>query len=641
MSAIWGNIEFGKKTSSVSSMADEYNRKCKLDRIREVHYKNSIIGAGLLHINPEDEYEQMPYTLEDRDTVIVADAFLDNREELYLELSQAGFLGDDIDKIPDGKMICAAYERWGYDFVKYIKGIYSIAVYDASEEKLFICTDRTSSRCLYYYKGEETVTFSTLISPIKKLFPDIPLNDMYMKDFIVLPGLLPNISSDETPWNGIYIIEAGCSVTITAEDVVINRYYSPQKQELPKDINKIKNMFLETYHKSAERAVRTNKGVAIALSGGFDSSSVAAMAAPILGRENKKLYSYTYVPHYNVSSYYPKRLITDESYYVKEIAGMYPNIEATYTDNGGKGCFDYIDELIDIMEIPFKAFVNLPLLLEIYKSASEKGCKIFLNGQTGNATVSFGDIDAAINYLCSNKNYLTAFKYFNNFCKASGYSRKKAFPIEIDRLISQKKKSFIQTELEEEDINPFISKNLLGEYSLAQRNKSGMLFGEDVPVLTADKMKYEVYTLPALSYIGAMETKLGLYTGIVIRDPTRDSDIIDFALSFPFEYFSYNGIPRYLIRGFMEELLPRCILYPIDKRGVQSADWIFRLSDNKDSIMESFWKIFHDTSEKNYLDIAEIEKFLKENNDFNKENEIEYLYVIIAYIYAKFKMLQL
>ena len=91
----------------------------------------------------------------------------------------------------------------------------------------------------------------------------------------------------------------------------------------------------------------------------------------------------------------------------------------------------------------------------------------------------------------------------------------------------------------------------------------------------------------------------------------------------------------------MEELLPRCILYPIDKRGVQSADWIFRLSDNKDSIMESFWKIFHDTSEKNYLDIAEIEKFLKENNDFNKENEIEYLYVIIAYIYAKFKMLQL
>lgn len=637
MSAIWGHIEFDKEISTVSTMADEYKRKCKLDKISEVHFKNAIIGVGLQYINVEDELEEMPYILNDGNTVIVADVILDNRKELYEELGANG----DITEIPDGKMICLSFEKWGYSFVEHLKGIYSIAIYDASSQELFICTDRTSSRCLYYYKKDNSITFSTLIFPIRKLFKDISVNEMYMKDFLILPGIMPNISSNETPWNGIYMVEAGCSVSITRDHLSINRYYCPKQDNLSKDINKLKDMFLSTYHNATKRAVRTNKDVAIALSGGFDSSSVAAMAAPILGKENKNLYSYTYVPHYNVSSYYPKRQITDESYFVKEISKMYPNIETIFTDNGGKGCFDYIDEIIDIMEIPFKAFVNLPLLLEIYKSASEKGCKVFLNGQTGNSTVSFGDIDAAINYLCSGKRYLTAFKYFNNFCKVSGYSRKKAFPIEIDRLVSQKKKSFIQTELEEDDINPFVNKKLLGEYSLVQRNNSGMSLVKDSPILTVDKMKYEVYTLPALSYIGAMETKLGLYTGIVIRDPTRDSDIIDFTLSFPFEYFSYNGIPRYLIRGFMEEMLPRSILYPIDKTGIQSADWIFRLSDSKDSILEILENTFNDAYEEQSVNMEEIETFLKEKRGFNKENEIDYLYLIIVYIYARFKMLQL
>jgi len=637
MSAIWGHIEFDKEISTVSTMADEYKRKCKLDKISEVHFKNAIIGVGLQYINVEDELEEMPYILNDGNTVIVADVILDNRKELYEELGVNG----DITEIPDGKMICLSFEKWGYSFVEHLKGIYSIAIYDASSQELFICTDRTSSRCLYYYKKDNSITFSTLISPIRKLFKDISVNEMYMKDFLILPGIMPNISSNETPWNGIYMVEAGCSVSITRDHLSINRYYSPKQNNLSKDINKLKDIFLSTYNNATKRAVRTNKNVAIALSGGFDSASVAAMAAPLLGKENKKLYSYTYVPHYNVSSYYSKRQITDESYFVKAISEMYPNIETTFTDNGGEGCFDYIDEIIDIMEIPFKAFANLPLLLEIYKSASEKGCKVFLNGQTGNSTVSFGDIDAAINYLCSKKHYLTAFKYFNNFCKASGFSRKKAFGIEINRLMAQKNKVHFQTEIEKDDLNHFVNSSLLNDYSLAKRNNSGMLLVQDPPIITVDKMKDEVYTLPALSYIGAMETKLGLYTGMVIRDPTRDSDIIDFVLSFPFEYLSYNGIPRYLIRGFMEELLPRCILYPIDKTGIQSADWIFRLSDSKDSILDILEDTFKDANVEGSINMEEIQPFLKEKRDFNKENEIDYLYLIIVYIYARFKMLQL
>ena len=59
MSAIWGRIDFNSNTCRVETMASEYKRKCKLDRIREIHYENTLFGSGLQIINDEDEYEDI------------------------------------------------------------------------------------------------------------------------------------------------------------------------------------------------------------------------------------------------------------------------------------------------------------------------------------------------------------------------------------------------------------------------------------------------------------------------------------------------------------------------------------------------------------------------------------------------------
>ena len=86
MSAIWGCIEYEKSLCSIKSMASEYRRKCKIDQIREVEFKNSLIGSGIQEINEEDEFETMPYIVDDGKTMITADCILDNREELIHEL---------------------------------------------------------------------------------------------------------------------------------------------------------------------------------------------------------------------------------------------------------------------------------------------------------------------------------------------------------------------------------------------------------------------------------------------------------------------------------------------------------------------------------------------------------------------------
>ena len=638
MSAIWGHIEFNNLKCTVESMTSEYRRKCKLDKMDEIHFKNAIIGCGIQFVNVEDEYEKMPYILDNGNTVMVSDCILDNREELISQLI-IDFDNRKNDKIfSDGFLISKAYEKWSYNFVKHLRGIFSVAIFDSLSQQLFLCTDPTSSRCLYYFYDGNTCSFSTLISPIRILHPEIQKNDMYLKDYLLIPGLMPNISSSETPWENIYIIEAGCSVFISRSSCKVERYFSLTKRNVSKNIVDLKEEFIRVYNGAVKRAIRTNGEVGIALSGGFDSSSVSALAATVLDNRRKKLFSYTYVPHFDMTDHYPKECITDESEYVKKIVDMYPNIEAFFTDNDGKSFTGYIDELLDVLEIPFKAFVNLPVLLEIYRMAKEKNCKIFLNGQFGNSSVSYGDIDDAVYELMRKKKYFTAIKYFNNFCKLLGVSRKKAFLFEVKKLLEQRKNDYVQEELDEHFLNPFVNKNLLSEYSFKERNKSGMILTYKDMVLKSEDMKYELYTLPALSYIGAMETKLGLYTGIVLRDATRDVEVLEFCYSIPFEYFSYNGIPRFLIRGFMADKLPENIIYPISQTGIQSADWLYRLKECDKNVLKEMLENEEISKSDKYLNYREIKKFIEKNNSFVCENEANVSFYFIVEIFQKFML---
>ena len=133
-----------------------------------------------------------------------------------------------------------------------------------------------------------------------------------------------------------------------------------------------------------------------------------------------------------------------------------------------------------------------------------------------------------------------------------------------------------------------------------------------------------------------METKLGLYTGMVIRDATRDKDILNYCLSFPYEYYSYEGIPRYLIRGFMEDLLPRCILYPIIKTGRQSTDWIYRLKQSENEIFSSIDEEIESNNVRKFINREAITEFDKARYALSKENEHDYLLLFMVHVFMMF-----
>ena len=644
MSAIWGHINCLNKESSVATMAAEYRRKCKLDSVDETVFKNALLGFGLQIINEEDRHERAPYIVDGGDTAVLADCVLDNREELTAELWGAEAKETDI---PGGLIIARAYEKWGYDLAKHLRGLFSVAIYNARDGKLFLCVDQCACRCLNYYVDEAGCTFSTLLSPIKQVVPGIVENEDYIMDFLCVPGLLPNITATETPHKNGYLVEAGCSVLIDTVEPgkapVISRYYRPETVEVSRNINTAKVQFLETYGKAVKSALRTAGKVAMALSGGFDSSSVAVLAAPELAKMGKNLDSYTYVPFYKeeVRAENPSYFITDESEDVKAIATMYPNIETHFEDDGGEDFTVSLDELIDVMEVPFKAFVNLHTLINIYKKAATSGAKVFLNGQCGNASVSFGDIDSAAYHLYRKKRFISCRRYFKNFCKLAGRDAKADYRDFIEYIKSE---AVVDSEeISYRDMmSPFISPEVKENYDLYKRAGKFMHALERGAVTLKEDYADVLYSPVSYAYIGAMETKLGLHTGMIIRDATRDVDVLNYCKSVPFEFFAYEGTPRYFIRGFMKDLLPKRILYPILKSGQQSADWIHRLNAHREDVRKLLNETVAKSAEKDSLTVKKylndecVREFLKEIQNFKKDKEDTLTYLFIATIWVKY-----
>jgi asparagine synthase (glutamine-hydrolysing) len=132
------------------------------------------IGNNRLSIVDLDNGEQ-PYELGEHIS-IVFNGEIYNHEALRAELIQKGYVFDDH---CDGSILPAMYYEYGKDFVRYLDGMFAIAVIDTRNDlhSLLLATDPTGIKSLYYYWDEtkQVLYFSSEL-PSLLGFRDIPKN---------------------------------------------------------------------------------------------------------------------------------------------------------------------------------------------------------------------------------------------------------------------------------------------------------------------------------------------------------------------------------------------------------------------------------------------------------------------------------
>lgn len=647
MSAIWGVIDFHGKPMEehLAKKMEEPYHQCKIDQYKTYQEDGILLSYGGQHFTPEAKLEQQPLVETKQKRYFLADAVIDNREDLFELLSIP-----DADKkhMPDGTLMLQILNTYGnsgwHDFL----GTFTYALYDKKKKELRLVTDAIGSRCLYYcYEGGK-VYFSTLIQPIIMVRKNkTKFNYRFITDFLAMDNYALYTEAEETIHDGIYKVAPGQMVCIGPEGIKKKNLWKPYQKNKwnKKKEDAVKKEFIELFDECVSGVLRSSQKTGILLSGGLDSTAVACFAAPKCKAQGELLYSYTSVPETEDIVNKDPYFITNETKTVEITKEFLGNLSPKYMDlpgiNGFTGSMEYVQK----SEVPFKSLQNIRWMYALTKEAETDGCKIMLTGQYGNVSVSFGDIEMHLYSLFAGLRWKELYHEMHAYSKRRKIGRKIVVKYFCETLY---RKMFGKKQIKKDYFKDcIVNPELLERYHVKERflNKNNKIIPK--PVYTVKSIRPHRVNKNALVQIGEFETHISLYNGILLRDPTKDKRLIEFCLSLPAEHFVHNGLERRLIREYLEDFLPKKVSQDSYRRGLQSADSLERLSKKWENIHEECTRILRTKSAFEILDVEKVKNALKKmDNDLYTRNKFEsnkvlYSLMLVDYVENKKKTSEL
>ena len=308
-------------------------------------FKASLaLGQQIQWITPESINEKLPIWDSDAQVSIVADARLDNREELFDKLA---IPHDRQDAVGDGELILISYIKWGKTCLEHLLGDFAFAIWDDRQQQLFFAKDHIGICNLYYYIDASLIAFA---SEIKALFELEELSrKLNRQEFLrCFYGHIIGTPSESTFFQDIHSLQGGKYCLVTPDSFQKAHYWHCKQYPVLK--LKSEAEYLEAYKEVFQQAVicrmRSHYPVGSLLSGGLDSSSIVAVAANYLAGKGKKLDVFSHVmPENNTSPY------QDERQYIEIMRKSFA-LKVNYFDTTQCDAFKDLDQVFSQIEFP-------------------------------------------------------------------------------------------------------------------------------------------------------------------------------------------------------------------------------------------------------------------------------------------------
>lgn len=199
-----------------------------------------------------------------------------------------------------------------------------------------------------------------------------------------------NYASDRPGWyDGISKVALGSTVEFGPDGVRTRRYYDPltlPEVRLPRVEDYVERADA-LLHEAVSASLDGFQRPGVLLSGGLDSSLVAAKALKVLPQQ-QDLPAFTFVPQSDWDGRVPPGTYGDERPYVDAFTAMHPRIRPHYLDNQGLA-FDYrMAEMFHLTGIAPINLGNFSPYHEPWRAAQQAGCDVLLVPQWGNETFS-------------------------------------------------------------------------------------------------------------------------------------------------------------------------------------------------------------------------------------------------------------
>jgi asparagine synthase (glutamine-hydrolysing) len=337
----------------------------------------------------------------------------------------------------------------------------------------------------------------------------------------------------------------------------------------------------------AVRLRGTESAVAAHLSGGLDSSAVAATAARLMAPSGGRVSAFTSVPREGYDHSEVINAFADEGPHAAEVAAMYPNMDHMLVRNGGSPIAD-LDRMFFVYERPSLNLCNGVWIHKIMEMARQRGHRVLLSGARGNMSFSYDGMPLLTQLLSSGRLFGLAresWALVRNGTRVGTVAAQTLGPFlpvplwqAISRLRGKGRKLSDYTAISAEAARAF---------RVAERGAERGVDPSYRP--RRDALEARLWALRRVD-TGNYNKGYLAGSGIDVRDPTADRRLIEFCLTVPTDQYLRHGIRRALARTAFADRLPARIVNERLK-GYQAADWHEGLVGARDELGQELGRI--------------------------------------------------
>ena len=229
------------------------------------HVRLSIIGL---------ESGAQPLYNKDKSLVLVSNGEIYNYRELKKEVATKGY---ECTTDSDCEVILYLYELYGLEFVHHLRGMFAFCLYDTKKQQLIVARDRIGEERVYYAELPCGVVISSELKTILQEY--IPQPELNMESLLAPMRFTGGIHPRNTWIEQIKRVLPGEMLIINANGVQHKRYWERKRTyNYSGSLEQSKERTLELMQEAVELNMRSDVPIAVMLSGGVDSSAIAALA---------------------------------------------------------------------------------------------------------------------------------------------------------------------------------------------------------------------------------------------------------------------------------------------------------------------------------------------------------------------------
>jgi asparagine synthase (glutamine-hydrolysing) len=513
----------------------------------------------------------------------------------------------------DTEVILHLYEEFGTDCLQHLDGIFAFAIWDEKTQELLLARDRMGIKPMYYtHLPDWQLIFgsemkSILKNPaVEREIDLVSLNEYLSYEYVPTP---------RTIIRNVWRLEAGHFLIYNRRGIEIRAYdslsFRQSESRPPVNWRDYSASLYNTLRSAVQRELVSDVPVGVLLSGGLDSSTIAALMVDLYPG---KVESFTI--GFEEGSF-------DESQYARQVA-RHLNTQHNEMVLTSKKAVELVGEIADFLDEPFADSSIIPTYL-LSRFARQK-VKVVLGGDGGDELLAgyptvlshrlIGYYERLVPWVLrayvaprvmdrlkvSFDNLSLDFR-LRRFLAGRGVPLIARHQRWLGSFVDEEKTSLLQSW-----VKPVLRETYYQSYQYARecdaKEPLNQILFNDLKTYLEGDILYKV-------------DRASMAASLEVRVPFLNREVVHFANDLPMDLKLHNFTSKFLLKKMMKGKLPNDIIQR-SKKGFNMPVAYWLSGDLKELMMDMFSESF--VKRQNLFDSAYIQQLTTEHFQHRKDN---------------------